>query len=379
MYQRHLTPPPKQSFFLFGPRGTGKTWWVRTAFPDALYFDLLQSSLQNRLTTEPDRLEAMIPDDYSGWVIIDEVQKVPALLNEVHRLIEGKGIKFILTGSSARTLRKKGTNLLAGRAIMCKMHPLTAAELGRDFDLNHSLMWGHLPAVQESSNPAAYLNSYVNSYLREEVLQEGLTRDLGAYSRFLETASFCQGQVLNMSQIAREAAIPRKTVEGYFELTEDLLLARRLPVFTRRAKRRLTAHPKFYFFDIGVYKILRPRGPLDIEAEINGVALESLVLQELEATNDQFDLGYRIYYWRTVHGAEVDFVLYGPSGLHAVEVKHSKVVSPHDLRGLKAFGADYPETKLTLLYRGRQEEYHGPIRCLPVENALPQLKTLLDR
>ncbi len=365
------------SFFLFGPRGTGKTSWVRKYFPKAIYIDLLKSSVHFALLGQPDRLENMIPDGFDDWIIIDEVQKLPFLLNEVHRLIESKGYRFVLTGSSARTLRKKGVNLLAGRALMCRMHPLTAEEMGVDFDIKHSLKWGHLPMAQVSPKPDRYLESYVSTYLREEVQQEGLTRDLGAFSRFLETASLSQGQVINMAEVARECALSRRIVDGYFLLAEDLLLSCRIPVFSKRARRKLIAHSKFYFFDVGIYRTLRPRGPLDTDQEVNGAALESLVLQELQATNDLYNYKYKIHYWRTRTGLEVDFILYGPQGLHAIEVKCSRNISPNDLKGLKAFGADYPEAQLTLLYGGSWEESHGNIRCLPVEKVLPQLSKLM--
>jgi uncharacterized protein len=372
-------PEGRTSFFLFGPRGTGKTWWVRDQFADALYVDLLHAGTRTRLAARPERLEELIPDGYDGWTVIDEVQKVPDLLNEVHRLIEHKGYRFVLTGSSARSLRRKGVNLLAGRALLYHMHPLTAPELGDDFKLQRSLAWGHLPATQQAADPRAYLESYVLSYLREEVQQEGLTRDLGAFSRFLEIASLSQGQILNYTQIGRECALGRKTVEGYFSLTEDLLLAHRLPVFTRRAKRRLVAHPKFYFFDVGIYQILRPRGPLDTTDELNGVGLESLVLQEIRALNDILRLEYKLFYWRTGTGSEVDIVLYGANGFHAIEVKCSSNVGPRDLRGLKAFGTDYPEAQLTLIYGGNREEWHHGIRCIPASQALIGLSTFLTR
>ncbi len=379
MYKRKLqVPKNKRSFFLFGPRGTGKTWWVRHVFPNACYIDLLHGSTRSQLASRPDRLEEMIPENFDDWVIIDEVQKVPEILNEVHRLIEHKGFRFVLTGSSSRTLRRKGVNLLAGRALLCHMHPLTASEIGDDFRIRHSLQWGHLPDVQGMENPRTYLESYLRTYLREEVQEEGLTRDLGVFSRFLEIASLSQGQILNYTQIARECSIGRKLVEGYFDLVEDLLISYRLPVFTRRAKRRLVAHPKFYYFDVGIYRALRPRGPLDTEDEIDGVALESLTLQEIRATNDIYELGYDLFYWRTHHGAEVDIILYGPSGFHAIEVKRSRNIGPRDLRGLKAFGKDYPEATLTLLYGGEEKFRRDNIRCLPAADVLPNLRRLIS-
>ncbi|MBN1686243.1 MAG: ATP-binding protein, partial [Spirochaetales bacterium] len=347
MYARILTTPIEigQSFFLFGPRGTGKTTWLHTRFPDSIYLDLLKSSTYTDLLARPDRLEEMITPPYDRWIVIDEVQRVPAVLNEVHRLIENRGYKFILTGSSARTLRRGGTNLLAGRALTFHMYPFTAEELGDDFQIDYSLDFGHLPSLYDGAQPTEYLASYVSTYLREEVLQEGLTRSIEAFSRFIETASFSQAAPINYSEIAREAAINRKTIESYFSILADLLLSFSLPVFTKRAKRRLISHNKFYFFDAGVYRAIRPAGPLDSPQEIGGVALETLCLQEIRAINEYYRFGYSLYYWRTSTGLEVDFILYGQLGLIAIEVKHARGVSTSALSGLKAFGRDYPEAR----------------------------------
>ncbi|MFH1834423.1 MAG: AAA family ATPase, partial [bacterium] len=280
MYSR-LLKPPDNSFFLLGPRGTGKSTWVGQKFPNGLVIDLLESEIFNDLLASPGRLEAMVPRGFHDWILIDEVQKIPAILDEVHRLMEKRCLKFVLTGSSARKLKREKANLLAGRAWNLSMHPLTATELGPDFRLNRSLECGHLPSAQLPSNPAAFLEAYVKLYLQEEIQQEGLTRNLATFSRFLEAASFSQGSLLNISEVARDCAVERKTVESYFQILEDILLAFRLPVFTKRARRRMTAHPKFYLFDTGVYRTVRPRGPLDRPEEIDGAALETLVLQEI--------------------------------------------------------------------------------------------------
>lgn len=377
MFPRILNHPEFKSFFLFGPRGTGKSSWVRQRFPDAVYLDLLEAGLSSELLAAPDRLERRLPRDHDGWIVLDEVQKVPALLDEVHRLIESRGLRFVLTGSSARKLRQRGVNLLAGRALTLAMHPLTTGELGDSFDLSRSLRHGRLPATWVEENPKAYLSSYVGTYLREEVQQEGLTRNLAAFTRFLEAASFSQGNVLNLSAVARECRVDRKVVEDYFAILEDLLLAVRLPVFSRRAKRRTIAHPKFYFFDAGVYRAIRPRGPLDREEEIDGAALETLVLQELRAVNDAFGLGYALHYWRTAAGAEVDFVLYGERGLVAVEVKRSERVREEDLRGLEKFLDDYPVAKGMLVCGAGRRSREGRIDVVPVEQFLRDLPSLL--
>jgi predicted AAA+ superfamily ATPase len=378
MYPRIINYPKNKSFFLFGPRGTGKTSWVKKQFPGALYLDLLQAELFNDLLARPNLLEKMIPEGHNDWIILDEVQRVPELLFEVHRLIEGKGYKFILTGSSARKLRKKGVNLLGGRAITLHMHPLTAAELGDDFDLEHSLKFGQLPCAYTEAEPQKYLESYVSTYLREEVQQEGLTRNLGAFSRFLEAASFSQASPLNISAVARECAVDRKNVQNYFSILEDMLLSVTTETFTKRAKRRIIAHPKFYFFDAGVYMTLRPMGPLDRPEEATGISLETLLLQELRAMNDYDDLGYTIHYWRTSNNIEVDFVLYGNKGIRAFEVKRTGRIRNEDTRGLKAFLKDYPAAKAYLIYGGDRRLNDGQIEIVPMVDCLKNLRSYLS-
>lgn len=378
MYRRIMTIPQNKSFFLFGPRGTGKTTWVKTNFPEALYIDLLEAEVYNELLANPQRLGKMVVKKSLKWIIIDEVQRVPELLNEVHRLIEAERYHFILTGSSARKLRAKGTNLLAGRALNRTMHPLTAMELAKDFDLDKSLMYGHLPAVFQETNPRAYLKSYVHTYLDEEVRQEGLTRNMAAFTRFLESASFSQGAVLNISEVARECSVDRKVVEGYFNILEDLLIAYRIPVFTKRAKRKMIAHPKFFLFDAGVFRAIRPAGPLDRVEEIEGAALETLVFQELNSMNKILDLGYEIYYWRTFNQIEVDFVLYGDRGIMAFEVKRNAKVRLSELQGLKLFLKDYPMARAYYLYGGDRHYREGNIDVMPIKDALSGLQHILS-
>ena len=373
MYPRLFQAPPRQSFFLFGPRGVGKTAWLHQQFPGALFFDMLDYQVYTELLASPQRLGERIPLGQKEWVVVDEVQRVPELLNEVHRLIESRRLRFVLTGSSARKLRGRGINLLAGRAVTRHMHPLTALELGKDFDLKRAVRYGCLPMACTSENPEDYLKSYAATYLREEVQQEGLTRNIGAFSRFLEAASFSQGSVLNMASVARECAVSTKVVEDYFSILEDLLIAIRLPVFTKRAKRKLIAHPKFYFFDAGVFQAIRPRGPLDAPEQIHGPALETLFLQQVRALNDYKDLGYRLHYWRTASGDEVDCVLYGERGLHAFEVKMAHNVRPDDLRSLLRFRADFPQAKTHLLYLGQRRWHDRGIEVLPFAECVATL------
>lgn len=377
MYSRLIKPPKNKSFFLFGPRGTGKTTWVKSNFTKAIYLDLLEAELFNDLLANPQRLENFIPKDFNDWVVIDEVQRIPELLNEVHRLIEKNKYKFVLTGSSARKIRRKGVNLLAGRALSCHLYPLTAGELGKDFNLFRSLAYGHLPCVYTEENPRAYLESYIRTYLEEEIRYEGLTRNLGAFSRFLEAASFSQGSILNISSVARDCGVERKVVENYFTILEDLLIAYRIPVFSKRAKRRLAVHPKFYFFDVGIYQVLRPAGPLDLPEEIGGHAFETLFLQELLAANVYLESGYKIFYWMTANNIEVDFVLYGSKGIKAFEVKRTGKVSGSMLRGLKAFRKDYPSAKLYFIYGGERHLRDGDIEILPLKDVLKELPDIL--
>jgi predicted AAA+ superfamily ATPase len=257
------------------------------------------------------------------------------------------------------------------------MHPLTVLELGKDFNSNHSLLFGNLPSVYVESNPQDYLESYIKAYLQEEIQQEGLTRNLGVFSRFLEAASFSQGSVLNISEVARDCVVERKVVENYFTILEDLLLAYRVPIFTKRAKRRLIAHPKFYFFDVGVYRTIRPMGPLDTPEEVDGISYESLLFQELLAINDYLKLGYKIYYWRTSSNIKVDFVLYGIRGLKVFEVKRKGKITNPDLRGLKAFLKDYPTAKAYCIYGGERQMSEKNIDILPLEYALKNLNVIL--
>ncbi len=377
VFARDLRLPSRESFFLFGPRGTGKSTWVSEVLPSAFRLDLLDLATYAELLQHPSRLEAMIAASGASDVLIDEVQRLPALLDEVHRLIEKKKLRFALTGSSARKLRRGGANLLAGRARTIAMHPLTAAELGSSFDLARSLRLGHLPTAYTAHDGANYLRSYVGTYLREEVQAEALTRNLEAFSRFLTSASFSQASVLSISNIAREVGLNRKTVETYFDLVEDLLLAVRLPVFTRRAKRAMTAHPKFFFFDAGVFRTLRPRGPLDIGEEIDGAALETLVMQELRATNENLSLGYELSYWHTRDHREVDFVLYGERGLVAIEVKRSSQYREADLAALRLFRTDYAPARCHLFYGGTRAYEVDGIRVWPLAKALPALSSIL--
>ncbi len=250
------------------------------------------------------------------------------------------------------------------------MHPFTAAELGSSFSLEKALHTGLIPVVEKSPDPAKTLSAYVDIYLREEIKAEGLVRHLGTFSRFLEIISFSHGTVLNVSNLARECQAGRGLVTGYIDILEDLLLAYRLPVFAKRAKRKTAVHPKFYLFDNGLYRRLRQRGPLDIESEISGAALEGVVGQHLRACSDYALPDTQLFYWRSLAGNEVDFVLYGGNTFTALEVKNARTLNPSDYNGLTSFGDDYPEARLILLYRGQITMKHKNILVLPVEGFL---------
>lgn len=376
MYPRIYKPLKNKSFFLFGPRGTGKTTWLKQSLGQAHYIDLLNAETYRLLLGNPHRLESMIPTG-EKIVVIDEVQKVPAVLDEVHRLIEGKGIIFVLTGSSARKLRRGGVNLLAGRALQRYFHPLTCWELGNDFSLEKSLKFGLLPAALAAENPKDFLSAYINTYLREEVQSEGLVRNLSTYSHFLEVASFSQAQALTMTRIASDVGVDAKVIASYFDVTDDLLLSYRIPVFSKRAKRRLASHPKFFFFDVGVFRALRPKGPLDMDVEIDGPALETLFFQHYRALGDSLQWDQKMYYWRTATKVEVDFVSYGEEGLFAFEIKRSSLLRDEDLNGLRLFKQDYPMAKCFLLNLSDQETTRDDIRVLNFEKALRNLQKLM--
>ena len=286
---------PSRSFVLVGPRGTGKTTWLRLALPDALWFDLLRTHTILALSRQPESFRQQIEaHPRRGWVVIDEVQRLPALLNEVHALLSERPAhyRFALSGSSARKLRRLDVNLLAGRAVNRQFFPLTAAEIGRGFDLERALRFGVLPQVQsEPADAVDILDAYVTNYIREEILQEALVRSLESFARFLEVAAIMNGQIVNVSGIARDAAVARPTVQGYFGTLVDTLVGIWLPAWRERAKVKEVASPKFYFFDPGVARALAGRVREPVEAAERGFLLETLVLHELRAAQAYRNLG----------------------------------------------------------------------------------------
>jgi uncharacterized protein len=370
--------PPESHYFLLGPRGTGKSLWLLSAYPLALKLDLLSPSAFREFSARPERLREFVfpaAKNDKKVVVIDEVQRVPELLNVVHSLIEErKDLTFILTGSSARKLRQQGTNLLGGRAVQRSMHPFMACELKNKFTLTRALQFGMLPIVHSAVNQEDTLQSYAHLYVTEEVRSEAMVKNIGSFTRFLEVIAFSHGSDLNLSNIAREAAVGRKAIEGYLEIIFDLLIAFSIPVFSARAKRQLVTKSKFYYFDTGIFQVFRPKGPLDDPANIEGSALEGLVAQHLKAWIGYTKIPHTLSYWRTRSGTEVDFVVYGAQSFCAFEVKNSNKVSRSMLRGLQEFGKDYPECSLTLLYRGTEKLFIDGISCVPVEDFLKRLQ-----
>lgn len=363
------------SYFLFGPRGTGKSTWLKTQYPNALWINLLEPEEFREYLTKPERLKELIAaSPEQKTIVIDEIQRIPALLSLIHTLIEEKrGLQFILTGSSPRKIIREGGDLLGGRASLSHMYPFFASELGSLFSLEKSLNIGLLPLVWDAENPTSILKGYAGLYLKEEVQEEGLVRQLGDFARFLEVISFSHGALVNTSNIAKECGISRRTVDSYFTILKDFFLSYTLDVFTKRAQRELISHPKFYYFDAGVFRFLRPQGPLDRATEIEGAAIEGLVGQHLYAWCDMQVTPYTLKFWRTRSGLEVDFVVYGPHAFFGIEVKNTERISSDDFKGLRAFQQEYPEAQVVMVYRGKKRLVIENILCIPCEEFLLQI------
>lgn len=371
-YIPRMLNPPKGSYFLFGPRGTGKSTWLLQKYPKAIRIDLLLGEEERRFSAYPERIRdvaAALPE--GSTLIVDEIQRVPRLLPEIHALIEEKkGIQYIMTGSSARKLRRAVSDLLGGRALLRQMGPFIASELKEQFSLEKALKIGLIPLIWSSGEPQQRILDYLHLYLREEVHAEGLVRQIGDFSRFLEVASFAHASIWTSTDVSRESGVKRASVDNYLQILEDLLLAFTLPVFSRRAKRKLVAHRKFYFFDTGVYRILRPQGILDNTQEIEGFALEGLVAQHLRSWVLGQELPHSLSFWRTQTKLEVDFIVYGPKGFWAIEVKRSPNLGPDDVKGLVAFQEEYPEALCFFVIPGKRRESYRGFPVIPMEEFL---------
>jgi predicted AAA+ superfamily ATPase len=343
MLRRALELPrrPAESFFLWGPRQTGKTSLLREAYPDAVWVDLLRTDDMIRYGSRPAFLrEELLAVSPGTLVVIDEIQKVPALLDEVHWLIENRRLVFALCGSSARKVRRGHANLLGGRAVRYELAGLVSVELGRDFDLVRALNHGFLPRHYLADQPARRLRSYVDDYLKEEILAEGLVRNLPPFATFLAAAALADAELVSFATIARDCGVSAPTVRSYFEILVDTLLARLLPAYSRRPKRRVIQTPKCYFADVGVVNVLARRGRLEPGSELFGKALESWVFHELSAYRAYHGFAFDLAYWRLASGTEVDFVV---DDLRcAVEAKATARVHGDHLKGLRELHRDHP-------------------------------------
>ncbi len=372
---------PDRSFFLFGPRGVGKTTWLRDVLPEASFFDLLDSTLYLELSRNPGTLEAMAGNlREDSWVVIDEIQKIPDLLDEVHRLIETKGWRFALCGSSARKLRRGGINLLGGRAITRNLDAFSCQELGDAFDAGFSLEWGFLPYVQlDRENAPDILNSYVNTYIKEEIKEEGIVRSLPPFLRFLSIAGQLNGQLVNGQNIAREAAVPRSSVDVYFSILEDTLLGHFLPAYRPNAKVREQTHPKFYWFDPGVARAAAGLLFDPVDRIWKGTALENMIFHELRVYNLTQNKNRQISFYRTGSGVEIDFVIetlrqQASSNAHIVclEVKMAKRWDRRWERPMRSLSKSdrIHVDKMIGIYTGNRAYHFDGIDVLPVEHFL---------
>jgi len=366
--------PERQSAFLWGARKTGKSTFLREAFPGSLSFDFLRTDLLIAFTTRPallrEQLLAKPPSSLVLPVILDEVQKVPALLDEVHGLIEGHGLRFVLCGSSARKLKRGRANLLGGRAWRYEMFPLASAEFPRadekegGMDLLRALNNGLIPSHYLSANPRKSLEAYVRDYLKEEVFDEGLTRNMPAFSRFFEALGYCHGELINHANIARDCGVDAKTVKEYFQILCDTLLGRFVLPYKKRQERQVISKaPKFYLFDVGVAGAVAKRRIVEPRGDLFGKAFEHLVFMELVAHSSYSELSYDIHFWRTKGGAEVDFVL--GSGEVAIEVKGTSRVDDRDLRSLRLFGETHRPRLSIVVCNEQAERIVDGIRIVP--------------
>jgi predicted AAA+ superfamily ATPase len=350
MFKRQLSLPAagKQTFFLWGPRQTGKTTLLHANYPDALWIDLLLADEFRRYLHNPEILrEQLAARPAVRQVVIDEVQKVPQLLDEAHWLHEHRKVRFALCGSSARKVKRGQANLLGGRAVRYELHGLTAQELGHDFNLTRLLNHGYLPTIYQSDNPRPLLNGYVADYLKEEIAAEGLVRNLPVFSEFLNVAVLSDAELVNFSTIARDCGVSSPAIKGYFQILEDTLLGRWLAAYTRRPKRRVIGAPKFYFADVGMVNHLARRGDLHPKSELYGKAFENWIFHELIAHNSYSQAFAQLSYWRLASGIEVDFIVNDME--LAIEAKATAKISADHLRGLRALKEDQPRVKQRII------------------------------
>ncbi|OHD73545.1 MAG: hypothetical protein A2177_12115, partial [Spirochaetes bacterium RBG_13_68_11] len=361
---------PDHSFFLFGPRGTGKTTWLRSVLPDALWFDLLRTQRFLALSRRPESFRQEIEARPSGtWVVVDEVQRLPTILNEIQALMteHGRSYRFALSGSSARKLKRTDANLLAGRAVNRQFFPLTTAELGRETDPEQILRFGLLPQIRmEPAFAIDVLDAYVENYLREEIQQEALVRNLDSFARFLEIAALMNGQIANVAGIARDAAVARPTVQGYFSILIDTLIAFWLPAWRKRVKVKEVAGPKFYLFDPGVARALAGRSREPLDGAERGFLLETWILHELRAAMSLHATGGQLSYWRTPSGSEVDFIWSRGERAVGIEVKAAATWRREYGTPLKSLIDASAVQEGYGIYTGTSEMKDGPVRVMPL-------------
>ena len=352
------------SIFLFGARQTGKSTILRQQFPKAVYIDLLDTEVKSRLSRRPVLLYETIKDKPENTlVIIDEIPEVPELLNEVHRLISERHIIFILCGSSARKLKRKGKNTLGGRALPVYLYPFVSAEIP-NFDIDHAVSYGMIPSHYLAKNPQRRLAAYIQVYLKEEIKEEALVRNLNAFQRFLEVAALTDGELVNNNNIAQVCGVSATTVSAYFDILEDTLIGYRIPAFAKVMKRRLVQAPRFYYFDIGIANHLLHRKELVRGTTDYGHAFEHLVVQEIYAWMHYSHSEEQLSYWRTYTGLEVDVVI-GDARV-AIEIKSVEEVMTRHLKGLKAFGEEHPQSRRIIVSLDKFNRHMGDIECIHV-------------
>lgn len=361
------------SIFLFGGRQTGKTTLLRQQFPDTTFFDLLDTNVRRRLQQRPVLLYETLKDKPMGTlVIIDEIPEVPELLNEVHRLIVERQLVFILCGSSARKLKRKGYNTLGGRALPVYLYPLVSAEIP-DFDIDRAVNYGTIPPHYLARNPWRLLAAYIDVYLKEEIKEEALVRNLDAFQRFLEVAALTDGEIINNNNIAQECGVHATTVSSYFDILEDTLIGYRIPAYTKVMKRRLVQAPRFYYFDVGVTNYLLHRKELIRGSADYGHAFEHLVVQELVAYMHYRHCEEKLSYWRTYTGVEVDIIV-GDARI-AIEIKSTEEVQNRHIKNLKAFAEEHPDSKLMIVSLDVFTRQMGNIECIYVMDFFHRLWT----
>lgn len=366
-----ITQELETSIFLFGARQTGKSTLLKQQLRDAIYIDLLDTELRMRFQHRPSLLYSMLKDNLpERVVVIDEIPEVPELLNEVHRLISEKELRFVLCGSSARKLKRKGYNTLGGRAFPCYFFPLVSAEIP-DFDLNRALMQGMIPPHYLSKNPRRLLSAYVDVYLREEIKEEALVRNLNSFQRFLEVAALTDGEIVNYTNIASDCGVSAQTVKGYFGILEDTMIGYMIPAYTKVKKRRLVQAPRFYYFDVGLVGHLLHRTRLERGTPEYGHAFEHFIIQELKAYIGYNHLEEELTYWHTHTGMEVDAVI-GDARV-AIEIKSAEEIQSRHLKGLKSFGEDYPDSRRIVVSLDRISRREGDIELIYVDEFLKHL------